>query len=163
MHNSKTIGCMNVLHMQWMLYYGRSSFYGFELHASYEWWTTAPNMHHGLFPICHFVPISSITRKPQGAYNSTSHQMTSLPPRMLCFMLKVAKQLKPTSYRPIQTLLSCYFVSKYKSHQNPGCVRLCYNRVTTTFLPRLHFLEIQNEVWLTSCHPAAIAVSLNNM
>ena len=139
-------------------------FSGLELYASYDWRDTAPNTHHGLFLIHHFVHISSITQKPQSACNSTTHQTTPLLLRMLCFMLKAAKQLQPTSYGPVQTLLSCCLVHKYEWQQNSGRLQLYYNTVTTAFLPRLHLLEIQTEVrWLTSCRPATIAVSFHYM
>ena len=109
-----------------MLYYQRSSFSGLGPHTSYDWWAMAPSTHHSPFPICHFVHISSITQKPRGACNSTTHQTTPLLPKMLCFMLKIAKQLQPTSYSPIQTSLFSYFVRKYKWQQNLGCLQLYY-------------------------------------
>ena len=61
-----------------------------------------------------FLLISSVTPKLQGTCNSTTHHMTALLPRMLSFMLKVAKQLQPSSYGPVQTSLSSYFVYKYE-------------------------------------------------
>ena len=146
-----------------MLYYQRSSFSGLVLHASYDWRATAPNIYPSLFPISHFECISSITWKPQGVCNSSTHQTTPLLLRMICFMLKVAKQLQPTSYGPVQTSLSCYFVCKYEWQQDSGCLWLYYNTVTTIFLPSLHRLEIKTEVRLTSCCPAAISVSLHYM
>ena len=57
-------------------------------------------------------------------------------------MLKVVKLLQPTSYGPVQTLLSSQ---------------------ATTSLPRLYLLEVQSEVQLMSCHPAAIVVYLHYM
>ena len=112
--------------MKWMQYYQRSAFSSLELHVIYEWWTMTPNMHHSLFPIHHFVHTSSITRKPWGACNSTTDQATSLLLRMVCSILKVAKQLQPTSYSTVQTLLSSYFVHKYKWQQNLEHLRLYY-------------------------------------
>ena len=155
---------MNVLCTKWMLYCQRPSFSGLELYASYDWRATAPNMHHGLFSICHFVCISS-TYTLWDACNSTTHQKIPLLLRMLLFMLKAAKQLQPTctSYDPVQTSLSCYFLHKYKWQQNSGCLRLYYNAVTIAFLPKLHPLEIQTEVRHRSCSPATIPVSLHYM
>ena len=129
-----------------MIYYQRSSFSGLELCVSHDLWAMAPNTHHSLFLICHFVCISSVTQKPRVACDSITHQMTPLLLRMLCLMLKAAKQLQPTSYSPVQTSLSCYFVHKYEWQQKSGCLQLYYNTVTTAFLPRLHLLEIQTEV-----------------
>ena len=107
---------MNILCMKRMLYYWRSSFSGLELYASYEWRATAPNMHHGLFLICHFVCISSITRKPWCTCNSTTHQTTPLLPRMLCFKLKAVKQLQPTSYAPCKH--RCLFILCTSTNDN---------------------------------------------
>ena len=131
------------------MYYQRPSFSGLELYANYNWRATTPNTHHSLFLRHNFVRISSITLKPQGACNSTTHKMTPVLSRMLCFMLKPAKQLQPTNYGAVQRSLSCYFVHTYKLQQNSGLLRLHYNTVTNTFLPRLHRLEIQTEVRLT--------------
>ena len=75
------------------------------------WQATAPNTYHGLFSICHFVHTTSITRKPQGACNSTTHQTTPLLQRMLCLMLKAAKLAVATyklrSRANIAVLLYC--------------------------------------------------------
>ena len=139
----------NVLCLKWMLYYRKPSFSGLELYASYDLWATTPNMPHGLFSTHHFVCISSITWKPWDACNSTTHQMNPLLPRIPCFMVKAMKQLQPISYGPVQTLLSCTFVHKHE-WQNSGLLWLYHNTVATAFLPSLHLLEIQTEVWLTS-------------
>ena len=64
-----------------------------KLHEIYNWQARTPNIHHSLFLLCHFVCSSSITRKLWGTCNTTTHQMTPLPPpRMRLFMLKAAKQ-----------------------------------------------------------------------
>ena len=57
MHNSKTIGHTNVLHIKQLLqlYYRRCFFSRLELHMSYDWLVMVPNTHHGLFPTCYFV------------------------------------------------------------------------------------------------------------
>ena len=101
---------MNVLYMKGIPYNWRFSFSSLQLHARYDWWATAPNIHHCPLPICHYVCISSIhvTQKPQCACNGATHQTTPLLSSMLCLILQVAKQLKPSSYSPIQTLLCCY-------------------------------------------------------
>ena len=111
---------MNALLSEMFLSWFRSVF---KLHL-YDWWITAPNTHHSLFPICFFVCISSITWKSNSDCKSTTHQMTPPLPRIFCFKLKVAKWLQPKSYDPIQTLLSCCLVCKYKGQQNSGCLRL---------------------------------------
>ena len=149
---------MNVLCTKQMLYYRRPSFSVLELYASYDWWATAPNTHHGLFSIHHFVRISSITWKPWGACNSTRHQTTPLLQRMLCLMLNAAKLAVATyklrSRANIAVLLYCAQVRMTTNLRAP-------TTVTTAFLPRLHVSEIQIEVRLTSCCPATIAVSLH--
>ena len=113
---------------------------GLDLCASYDWWAIDPNTHLSLLSIHHFVHISSRTRKPWGVCNSTTYQMTSLLPRMLCFILKTAKQLQPTNRSPIQASLSTCFVCKYPLQQNPGSLGHIMNQ-TTAFLPRLHICK----------------------
>ena len=141
--------------MHGKFYYRRLLYSRLELHVSNDWRATASNTQHALFPICHFLLISSITGKPRVAYNSTTHRTTSLPLRMLCFMLKAANRMQSTSYGPVQISLSCCLVHKYKWQQNSGQLRLYYNTVTTAFLTKLHLLDIQIDVRLMSCHPAA--------
>ena len=51
----------------------------------------------------------------------------------------------------------------YEWQQNSGFIKLYYNAVTIALLYRLHLLEGKTEVRLTSCCPAAIAVSLHYM
>ena len=82
--------CTNILHTKRLLYHWRCSFFGLELHASYRWQAMTQNIYCSLFLICHFVHFSSITREPQGAWNSTTHQTIPLlhVPWMLLFMLK---------------------------------------------------------------------------
>ena len=101
-------------------------FSGVELYVSYDWWATAPNMHHSLFLICHFVHISSITPKLQSACNSSTYKMTPLLLRMLCFVLKAAKQLQTTRYSPVQMLLSFVVLCNNKWQQNPWHPQLYY-------------------------------------
>ena len=116
----------SVLHTKRMRYYRRSSFSGLELHANYDWRATAPSTHHHIFLISHFVRISSITPKPQGDSNSTTHQATPLIPTIACFMLKTANRLQSTSYGPVRTSLSGCFVCKYEWQQNLRRLRLYY-------------------------------------
>ena len=88
------------------------SFLDLRLHVSNDWRATDQNMHHGLFPIHHFVRISSITQKSQVAYNSTTHQMTPLLPLMLSFMLKAAKVIATYKLRLHTSIAVFYFVHK---------------------------------------------------
>ena len=59
-------------------------------------------------------------------------------------------------------VLSCYFVHKYEWQQKSGRLRLIIHQ-TTAFLPRLHLLEVQSMVCLTSCHSTTFTVSLHYM
>ena len=52
---------MNVLHIEWLLYYRRCPFSALELDARYKWWVMAPNTHHSLFPINHLCVLTCIT------------------------------------------------------------------------------------------------------
>ena len=144
-----------------MLYYQKSSFSGLQLCASYDYWATAPNMHHCLFTTHHFVHISSIARKTRVACKSITYQMTSLLLRMLCFTSKVAKRLQPTRYSLYRHHCLVVWCVSTNGNTTQGALQLHYNTVTITFLPWLHLSERQTEVRLTSCCAAAIAVSLH--
>ena len=152
---------MNVLHMQQILYYWRPSFSGLELHASYDWRVMTPNTHHGLFPVsCHFVCISSITRKLQVTCKSIVQQVTPLLPRMFCFMLKAAVSYSQQATAPYKHCCLVVLCTSTNDSKTQGAYD-CTCTATTTFLPRLHLLEIQTEVQLRSCHPVTIPESLH--
>ena len=100
--------------------------------------------------ICHFVPASSIAQKPL-----LHTKWLLLLSRILLFMLKGAKQLQPISY----VYIHC-----------------CLIRMPTTVLHAklpLYFmyqgfilLEVQSELWLTSCcsqHPATYCYVVENI
>ena len=98
-------------------------------------------MHCGLFPIHHFVHISSITHNSWGVCNSTTQQMTPLLPRMLHFMLKAAKPLQPTSYDPyIHCCLVILCASMY-NNKTQGAYDCTVTHETTTLLPRMHLVR----------------------
>ena len=84
-------------------------FSGLELSACSDWPSIDPNTHHCLFPIRHFCAYFKYNSKTTACLQLCyTHQTTLLLPRMLGFMLKVAKQLQAISYGLIQTLPSCY-------------------------------------------------------
>ena len=128
------------------------TFSGLKLHASYDWQATAPNTHHCLFLIHHFVHISSITQKPWCACNCVTHQTNLLLPRMPCFMLQVAKQLQPTSYGPIQTSLSCYSYT-IKNHNKTLGAYDCSTHQTTALLQQYIFVQMHSKERLMSSCP----------
>ena len=103
-YNSKTIG-----HIQ-MFYIRNKSYAIGDLPFLEQSFMRArdPNTHCCLFLTHHFVHILSINQKLWHACNCATHQTTHLLPRMLCSMLKVAKQLQATSYGLVQTLPCCY-------------------------------------------------------
>ena len=53
--NPRAYTYTNVLHIKQLLCYQRCSFSGLELHVSYNWQVTAPNMLCSPFSVCHFV------------------------------------------------------------------------------------------------------------
>ena len=79
------------------------------------------------------------------------------------FHVKSAKAVATYKLWPCANITVLLFCVQVWMTTNSGCLRLYYNTVTTAFLPRLHIIEIQTEVQLTSCHPEAIAVSLHYM
>ena len=116
----------------------------FQFRAACELQLTSygPKMHSSLFRMHHFVCISSITWKPQGACNSATQQTTPLLPRMLRLMLKAANQLQPRSYGFVHTCtLLSLFVCKYAWQRNSGHLQLCCKLQMTTLLPRLHLVR----------------------
>ena len=70
---------MSALHIKWLCYYWICYFSGIELYVSYDWWVTALIMHCGLFLICHFVHMLSITRTlpPPEVYQACTTQIKS--------------------------------------------------------------------------------------
>ena len=62
--NFKTIRCIytNILHIKQACYYWRYSFSALEMHASYDWQHTAPDIYCNLFPVCPFVCTSQRRR-----------------------------------------------------------------------------------------------------
>ena len=146
-----------------MLYCLRSSFSGLELHASYDWWAKVPNMHRSLFLICQFMQIPSITRKPQ-VPASLLHTKWLFYYRGCFVHVKSGKAVATYKLQPcikIAVYLFCVHTST-NDNKTQGAY-YCIMHQTTTFLPRLHLLEVQSEVRLTNCRPAAIAMSLHYM
>ena len=141
------------------MYFRRPFFSGIELYVSYDWWATAPNTHHSLISIHQFARISSITWKPQGACNSTTHLTTPLLPSMLRFMLKVAKQLQLTSYGPMQTSLPCYLCA-IKNDNKTLVTYDCSTHQTTASLQECISVQVHSKVRLTSFHPDIIPLQL---
>ena len=85
-------------------------------------WTTVPFWYDIL------CILSSISRNPQGSFNSNTLQMTPLLSKMFIFILKVGRQLQPTSYDPVHTSLSRHFVCKYVWQQISYHLLLCYTQ-----------------------------------
>ena len=75
-YNSKTIRHTRMFYIQNGWYYQRS-FSGLELHAGYDWQARAPNTHHGLLPLYHFVRIST-TLKNHGMPAALLHTKSLL-------------------------------------------------------------------------------------
>ena len=57
---------MDVLHIEWLLYYCKCSYSGLELHARYNWQVKAPNTHSSLFLIRQFVRTYTSNSKTAG-------------------------------------------------------------------------------------------------
>ena len=83
-----------------------------------------------------------------GGYNTTTHQMTSLLPRMLHSMLKATKQLQFMSYNPVLTLLSHYFCAQVHVHKatNIGLYYTPNNHFTTNDMSVVQ-VEMNYDFW----------------
>ena len=53
-----------------------------------------------------------------GGYNTSTHQMTPLLPKMIHSTLKASEKLQPASYNPVLTSLSRYF-TRMQGLRNP--------------------------------------------
>ena len=145
-----------------MLYCRRSYFSGLQL---CELWLASYGPTHASqslsdTPFCAYFKYNSKNTRCLQVYYTPNDSSTA---EDALFYVKSSKAVATYKLRPVQTSLSCYFVCKYEWQQNSGRLWLYYNTVTIAFLLWLHLLEGQTEVWLTSCHPAAIAVSLHYM
>ena len=63
---------MDVLHIEWLLYYWKCLFSVLELDARYNWQVMAPNMHHNPFAISHLYVITHITWKLQVTHDCST-------------------------------------------------------------------------------------------
>ena len=121
----------------------------------------APNTHHCLFLIHHFVHIWSIIRKPWHAYslyNCGKHQTTPLLLRMLSFMLEMAKELQPTSKSPVQTLMSyCLCTTTGKiDNQTLGAYNFSTHQKPITLWQECIFIQVHSKTYkytLTNSRP----------
>ena len=148
----------NVLHMQRIRYYWRSSFSGSELRASYgpkhASWSLSGT------PFCAYFKYNSKTMGCLQLYYTPNDSSTT---ENALFHVKSGKAVATYKLRPCTNITVLLFCVQVEWQQNSGHLQVYYNTVTTTFLPKLHLLEIQTEVRHTSCCPAAITVSLHYM
>ena len=94
----------SILHTKWLLYHSRHSFSTLEPRASSNWKVTLANMYRHHFLIRHCILQAQV--KTMGSYNTTTHQTTSLLPKMLHSMLKTSEKLQFASQYPVLTSLS---------------------------------------------------------
>ena len=126
--------CTNVLHIKQLLYHWRHFFSVLELNGRSD--SYSPK-HEGRSrsdtTVSFWYNVLCIRKNKSitlGFFNSTALQTTPLLPRMLIFVSKVAKQLQPTSYRPVHTLLSIT-CAKYTSQLTQGT----WYRVLLSYIP----------------------------
>ena len=85
---------MDILHIEWLLYYQRCLLSVLQLDARYNWWVTAPNMPHSLFPISHLCILTCITSKLQVihvyGHLHVAYQTTALLSEIFLVWFKVA-------------------------------------------------------------------------
>ena len=77
--------------------YSRRSFSTLEHCASSDWQATSTNTYIDCFLVQHFLCVLQAQVETTGSYNNTTHQMTSLLPRLLHSMLKASEKLQSTS------------------------------------------------------------------
>ena len=97
----------NVLHIKQLVYYQRCSFLNLEWHVSYDWRVLAPNTHHSLFLIHHFVH-TCLTWKLQvvHVYGFSTYWPTALISETFLLWFKVACEIQLESYGPRPALQS---------------------------------------------------------
>ena len=100
LHNLKTAGDVNVLHIEQLLCYRRQSLYGFELHEKLDWRVTSPDMHRsfsdkillaytaGLYTCISLfgVQIYSWQQNSRASCLHATHQTTALLPKTCIFI-----------------------------------------------------------------------------
>ena len=145
-----------------MLYYQRSSFSGFKLDMDSDWQATAPNMHHSLlwYAIVYIFQVQLKNNRVPTTLVHTKWLLYYQRYFVLCYKQQSSYNLQATApYRHSCLVILCTSTNDYKTQDTYSCIIL----QTTTFLPRLHLLEVQSMVRLTSCHAATVAVSFHYM
>ena len=91
---------MDVLHIEWLLYYWRCLFSVLQLKVRYEWWVMVPKMHCSPFLISHLCALTRITWKLWVVYGCCAYQMTTILLETFNVWFRVAWEILLESYGP---------------------------------------------------------------
>ena len=115
---------VDVLHIEWLLYYWRCLFCVLELDASYKWQVTHPDTHHSLFPISYFCIYSvlrHITWKLQVICGHSAYLTTPILLETFFVWFRVALEIQLESYGPRRVSvvlwydILCAYIAYYTS------------------------------------------------
>ena len=96
---------MNILQIEWLLYYWRWLFSVLELDARYDWQVMAPNTHRSVFPISHLCILTCIAWKLHVIYGHSAYWMTALLLETFLEWFRVAWEIWLESYGPRHALV----------------------------------------------------------
>ena len=112
--------CMDVQHVEWVLYDWRSLFSVLELDVRYRWQVMAPNMHRSGFSISNLCMVTCITWKLQVICGRPAYRMTALLLETFLVHFRVAWEIRLEIYVPrnachfsIQHYMWAYTASPY--------------------------------------------------
>ena len=126
-----------------MLCYWRCLFFVLELHARYECWVMASNMHCTLFLIRHWCVLWCIPWKCQIKIGRSAYQTTTTVLETFCVWFNVAREIFLESYDPRHALVFPWY--------NIVCV---YSKPIDTLLFRVQVQMTTNSctLWLGTIH-----------
>ena len=101
---------MDVLHMEWLLYYCRCLFSVLELDSRYNWQVMAPNTPCNLFLMSHLFVLTCITWKLQVIYGCSGDRMTAVQLETFFVRFRVAWEIWLESYGPRHASVMCMCV-----------------------------------------------------
>ena len=103
---------MEVVHIEWLLYYWTCLFSVLKLDTRYDWQLLTPNSHNRFFPIIHLCVVTSIAWKVQVIHGRSAYQMIALLLETFLVWLRLAWEIRLDNYGRRHILVALWYIQQ---------------------------------------------------